>query len=105
MQHFKNTTLNHKVVMGYKTFLSIKKVLPNRINFVLTHNKNLKSNDKNLIFIKNLNKFIDENKKTDEIIYIIGGQQIYEVFIPHSDLLIISKLSQDYQCDLKIDPI
>lgn len=35
LQHFKKVTSGHIVVMGYNTFLSIGKALPNRRNIVL----------------------------------------------------------------------
>jgi dihydrofolate reductase len=36
LQHFKNLTLDHVIVMGYNTYLSIGKPLPKRRNIVLT---------------------------------------------------------------------
>lgn len=36
LQHFKAVTSGHVVVMGYNTFLSIGKLLPNRRNIVLS---------------------------------------------------------------------
>jgi dihydrofolate reductase len=36
LQHFKKVTSGHIVVMGYNTFLSIGKPLPNRRNIVLS---------------------------------------------------------------------
>lgn len=36
LQHFKKVTTGHIVVMGYNTFLSIGKQLPNRRNIILS---------------------------------------------------------------------
>lgn len=36
LQHFKKITSGHVVVMGYNTFLSIGKPLPNRRNIILS---------------------------------------------------------------------
>jgi hypothetical protein len=36
LQHFKKVTTGHIVVMGYNTFLSIGKPLPNRRNIILS---------------------------------------------------------------------
>src|SRR6478609_1408279 len=38
LQHFKRVTLNHPVLMGPKTFQSLKRPLPDRANIVLTRN-------------------------------------------------------------------
>ena len=45
---FKKTTLNKNVLMGMKTFKSLKSKLPNRNNIVITRNKYCK-NEKDLI--------------------------------------------------------
>ena len=45
LKHFKQITTGHRVVMGRKTYESIGKALPNRDNYVLTRNKNLKIKD------------------------------------------------------------
>ncbi|MEI6672200.1 MAG: dihydrofolate reductase [bacterium] len=36
LQHFKTITSGHVVVMGYNTFLSIGRALPNRRNIILS---------------------------------------------------------------------
>jgi len=36
LQHFKKVTTGHIVVMGYNTFLSIGRALPNRRNIILS---------------------------------------------------------------------
>lgn len=100
MEHFKQTTINHKVLMGSNTFFSIGKPLPNRQNYVVTHNK---INNPEITIISDLNSFINEHKNSDEIIYVIGGKQIYEQLLNHSKQLIISKLKQEYNCNIFID--
>ena len=37
MKFFKETTINHTVVMGYNTFISLPKLLVQRKHIVLTH--------------------------------------------------------------------
>lgn len=84
MKFFKNQTTNGTVIMGRKTWESIgSKPLPNRVNIVLssqpqTLSQNVfwfKSKDEVLEFL-NINNSSSYNKN----IYIIGGNQIYELF-------------------------
>ncbi|MBR4486669.1 dihydrofolate reductase [bacterium] len=75
----------------------------NRINYVLTTNTILKSNDKNLIIVNDFKDILDLKNKTNKDIYIIGGKQIYELFFNYADELIISKLDNDYQCDILLN--
>ena len=104
MLFFKNTTLNNIVVMGKNTWLSLnKKPLTNRINYVLTKDKSLKSNNENLFIINDFNDILNLKNKTTKDIYIIGGKQIYELFFNYADELIISKLVNDYQCDILLN--
>ena len=55
LKYFRKTTLNHKVVMGRKTFESIGKALPKRENFVVTFHE---INIPDVYVISNLEKFI-----------------------------------------------
>ena len=86
MKYFKKITTSGEknvIVIGYNTWSSIGRVLPNRINIVLTRKANdvLVSKGDNLYYSNNFNKLIDEMEilYKDYNKYIIGGQQIYEL--------------------------
>lgn len=81
MQNFKNLTLNHTVIMGRKTFESIGKPLPNRENIVLTRNKEYQAN--NCIILHSLNEVMEHSKNKDEV-FVIGGSEIYKMFLNSS---------------------
>jgi len=95
---FKERTLNHKVVMGRKTFESIGKPLPNRENIVVTRNQFL-SNIEYVRIIHDLESFLSENEKTNEEIFIIGGAEIYQIALPYAKRLAISHINKSYNCD------
>ena len=104
MLFFKNTTLNNIVVMGKNTWLSLnKKPLINRINYVLTRNKDFKINLDNVFVIHDILDILELNQTSDKDIYIIGGKKVYEAFFKYAQQLIISKLNDDYQCDLLLN--
>ena len=104
MLFFKNTTLNNIVIMGKNTWLSLnQKPLKNRINYVLTTNKDFKINLDNVFVINDIQDVLKLNKNTDKDIYIIGGKIVYETFFKYAEQLIISKLDDDYQCDLLLN--
>jgi dihydrofolate reductase len=87
---FKNITTNHVVLMGSKTFDSIGKPLPNRLNIVITSNPDKYQHYDNVITFFNIEKAIsftqDRNEKE---LFVIGGGQIYKKFI---ELEIIDKI-------------
>jgi dihydrofolate reductase len=114
MIFFKNKTKNNIVIMGRNTYFSLSKPLENRLNIVLTKDPNIYSNEikkyDNVIFTDNDNidlitikrekyPFLQENYK----IFIIGGKQIYEKFIPLCKYIWITHLKKDYFCDLFIN--
>lgn len=89
LKRFKQLTENNIVVMGYNTYKSLGRSLPNRINVVLTRKKehDLPSD----VFVyDSLESILHEynnyaNKEID--IWIIGGEQTYAQFMPHADFL------------------
>ncbi len=95
MQHFRSTTNSHVVVMGRKTFESIGKPLPNRENIIFSHNKNYKV--KGAKVTDSIDKIV--NLASDKDVFIIGGIQIYKLFLDYCDELIISRLNKAYECD------
>lgn len=101
---FKAITQHNPIVMGRKTFESIGKPLPNRINIVLSRDKNwalsMKKAHKGLIVLsswEDLETWISEF--TPEHIYIIGGPQIWKEALPFTHQLLLTKIEKEYECD------
>lgn len=88
MQFFRETTLNHTVVMGYNTWKSLPGKLKNRQNLVVS-SQDVDGADGT---IKDLDKYIKENQHTDEEIFIIGGGMIYKQFLPHAKNLYLTEV-------------
>lgn len=76
LQNFKRLTTNNVVIMGRKTYESIGKPLPNRVNLILTRQK---ENIDNIETFSTIEEAIDYCKKEypEKEIFIIGGGQIY----------------------------
>lgn len=102
MLFFKETTLNHTVIMGRNTFESMgEKALPDRKNIVLTRNVlKSESESENLIFINSL-----ETALTRELligsreIFIIGGERVYNESMKYADRLYITHIPDNFDCD------
>lgn len=106
LKHFKNITLNNIVVMGWNTYQSIGKPLPNRINIVIT-SKDIENIENEIYFVKNYDEldslinFINSEKE----IFVIGGGMVYKYFIDN-DLIndyYITTIISDVVGDVKID--
>ena len=81
MNFFKETTKNQIVVMGRKNYDSIPekyRPLPNRLNVILTRNKDFKA--ENCLVFNSLNDCLDHFKDEKERkVFIIGGGEIYKM--------------------------
>lgn len=90
---FKNLTINHKVIMGKNTYLSIGKALKNRENIVLSR-ENISLND--AIVKNNLEEILKLYKETSEEVFVIGGESIYEQSIDFVDRIYISRIDETF---------
>jgi dihydrofolate reductase len=96
LEHFKNTTLGEVCVFGRKTYDSLPfKPLKDRVNVVLTRNK--KASYEGCKTARSIEEVVKMSKEQD--IYICGGDNVYEQFMPHADELIISQLEEVYDAD------
>ena len=88
MKFFRETTMNHTVVMGYNTWLSLPSKLRNRRNLVVSYN-DVPDADQTIL---DLDSFITEHQDTNEEIFIIGGGMIYTKFLPHAKQLYLTEV-------------
>ena len=76
-KYFKNKTWGMPVIMGRKTYESLKKALPGRINVVVTNDKTF--NADNAFVSGNIDAAIKKAKESDaKEIFIIGGGEIFK---------------------------
>jgi len=96
MRYFKQVTGGHIVIMGRKTFESIGKPLPNRINWILTRDPAFQP--------EGVRTFAAVEKvlaalPTDEEVFVIGGSEIYARFLPVADKLYITRIQHAFAGD------
>ena len=96
LKHFKDLTYGHCIIMGRKTFESLPKALPNRKNIVLSRKKNLSYN--NAVVVDTIEKAIEETKH-DNKPYIVGGGEIYKLFINYSSYIELTRIHHKFKSD------
>lgn len=94
MKHFISSTTGKTIVMGRKTWDSLpKKPLKNRKNIVLTNSMSVGElvayKEVDNVSVCNSIEEVLELSKTEDI-FIIGGGEIYNQFMPYADELIIT---------------
>ena len=72
LQKFKRLTFNHPIIMGRKTFESIGRSLPGRLNIVISRDKNYKVKS-GLVFNDLGKAILFAQKKDKQEVFIIGG--------------------------------
>ncbi len=93
ISHFKNITIGYPVLMGRKTFFSLRKPLIDRTNIVLTKNTKFKVSDNNVYVFRKVKDVYDFFvRKNFTKLFIIGGGEIYSEFINKVDELLISRM-------------
>ena len=97
-QHFKKTTLNHTIIMGSTTFLSIGKPLPNRHTIVINNNLNFDTMGQELC--TDLNEVINKYKDSSEVVFVCGGASIYRQMLPYVKEMIISVVKKEVEGDV-----
>lgn len=98
MKRFQTLTTDHVVIMGRKTYESIGKALPNRINIIITKDKTYQAPD--CIITYSLEEAIHLAKtKEQKEIFIIGGGQIYEQAMKYADKLYLTVIEKEFPAD------
>ena len=121
MKFFREQTTGCIIIMGSTTLLSLPNALPlpNRLNIVLTRTPakytcypkysqldNILFWDEDTLFKFLNNQDLNKNLiKTGSYkkIFVIGGQQIYDLLLPFCSSIWITTIKADYNCDLQLN--
>lgn len=101
LQHFRETTTGHPVVMGSSTYRSLPddyKPLPDRTNIVLTSSGI--DADESVEIANSLDEAwsIAEKEGTGKV-FVAGGASVYEQTVDEADKMIITEVHQEYDGD------
>lgn len=98
LKHFKETTLNHAILMGRVTFDGMgRRLLPGRETLILTRNSE-ESIEGALVF-QNVKDVLDWYQNQDKNLYILGGKQIFQLFEPYLDEIIVTRIHAKVEGD------
>lgn|SRR5690554_4954338 len=96
-KHFKNTTSGHFILMGRKTFESFPNPLPNRTHLIITRQKNY-SVPENCFAFTSVNDALQfAQQQNQEIVYVIGGGEIYKQTISLANELVITQVNAAFE--------
>lgn len=94
MQYFKEQTLGKTVLMGRKTFESFGgRPLKNRRNVILSRDTGYKPHGAEVVHTLEEALLLDV---PGEELMVIGGEQIYELLLPHADRLLLTEIDASF---------
>ena len=96
LKRFRQITSGRPVVMGRKTFESIGRALPGRINIIITRDEDYKADG--CVVVHSAGEALDAAKGSGEIM-IIGGGQIYKMFLPKADKMYLTVIEKEFDGD------
>jgi dihydrofolate reductase len=126
LERFKKLTINHPIILGWTTFISIMqrfhdrlgqaKPLPKRIHYVLTRKNaaqineelkrifpefNLEEYKEQIVFCNAINTALElsDGKNPDKEIFIIGGAQIFASTIGYASKLYLTEVKENISGD------
>lgn len=98
LKHFKETTLNQVILMGRVTFEGMnQRLLSNRETLILTNQ--LDYQVEGATVVTNVEGVLNWYKTQDKALYIVGGSQVYKLFEPYVDELIVTTVQAEVEGD------
>lgn len=98
MARFRQLTLGKPIIMGQKTFESIGKALPGRINIVLTREERFQA--PSCVIARSIEQALQVAKNTDaKEVMIGGGASVYQQFLPLADRLCLTLIEGEFEGD------
>ncbi|MBU2995149.1 dihydrofolate reductase [Cellulophaga baltica] len=97
-KRFKALTTGNPIIMGRKTFETFPKPLPHRKHIIITRDENYSTNFDNCVVVHNLDDALNEVKDAN-IIYIIGGGQIYTMGLEKATHMELTIVHDNFEAD------
>ncbi len=91
LRFFKQQTIHHTCVMGRRTYQSISKPLPRRLNIVLTRNSDFASQP-SLLPLPDTESVLALREYLRGEMFIIGGASIYQAFAAHITRWLVTEI-------------
>jgi dihydrofolate reductase len=91
LKRFKALTRNHAVIMGRKTFESLGRPLPHRLNIVISGNLDY-TVPEGVILVHSLREAMETAKEKDPHPFIIGGGIIYKQALDFANTIELTRI-------------
>ena len=94
LKYYRDKTKGKTVIMGRKTLDSMKKAMPDRVNIVMTRDKNFKA--EGCIIVHSVDEALKASGNADEVM-VIGGADIFKLFFQKANRKYMTKKEGNYK--------
>jgi dihydrofolate reductase len=91
LKFFKQQTVGNACVMGQRTWASLKKPLPDRLNIVMSRRVEIETPNSSLV-LRDRQSVLSLKPYLSCDLFIIGGRQIYTTFLDEIDRWIVTEI-------------
>jgi dihydrofolate reductase len=98
LKHFKRLTMGHPIIMGRRTWESLKGPLPGRENIVVTRNGGYEA--PGAAVATSLEGAL-ALCAGESLVFVIGGTQLFEESLPIADGMVLTEIQRDYAGDTR----
>jgi len=91
MKFFRETTTGHACVMGYKTWLGLKKPLKDRLNIVLSRESKIEPQE-SVVLLRDVESVLSISHYLRCNLFVIGGEKAYRSFLPYIDKWLVTEV-------------
>lgn len=96
LKHFKEITWGKPIVMGYKTYESIGRLLPGRKNIILSRNNR---EIPGATIVHSIEELLLITKDEPELM-IIGGGAVFALFFEKADQIYLTRIQHEFRADV-----
>ncbi len=103
LKQFKARTLGRPVIMGRKTWESLRGPLPGRLNLVVTRQAGYVAEGAEVA--ASLEEAVARAERESDEAFVIGGADLYAAALPSADRLVITHVEADVEGDTRFPEV
>jgi len=104
LQHFKQLTMGHVLVMGRRTYESIGRPLPGRTTVVVTRQPDWPAPG-GVLVAHDTESALARAAAADEEVFVVGGAQVFAATLRPADRLVLTEVDQAPDGDTWFPPV
>lgn len=97
LKYFKRITLGKPIIMGRKTFESIGRPLPGRVNIIVTHELAYRADG--CTVVHSIDEAISIAQAHEEVM-VIGGAKLFEQVLPRAERIYLTEIDEEFAGDI-----